>query len=105
MSRGESENKLITRDEVEKCLLEATVGPKAAEIKDNALKWKAAAEAAVAEGGSSDINIQAFVDEIKSRSVAVKSEKKAPAPAAQNYGVADDLAAKATANMKAGVLS
>ncbi|KAF2294616.1 hypothetical protein GH714_013754 [Hevea brasiliensis] len=48
MSRGDSDNKLITRDEVEKCLLEATVGPKAAALKQNALKWKAAAEAAVA---------------------------------------------------------
>ncbi|KAF2321027.1 hypothetical protein GH714_032898 [Hevea brasiliensis] len=57
MCRGQAENKLITRDEVEKCLLEATVGPKAAELKQNALKWKAAAEAAVAEGGSSYRNI------------------------------------------------
>ncbi|XP_050211232.1 gallate 1-beta-glucosyltransferase 84A24-like [Mercurialis annua] len=65
MCRGMAENKLITRDEVEKCLLEATVGPKAEEMRQNALKWKEAAEAAVAEGGSSDRNIQAFVDEIK----------------------------------------
>ncbi|KAK2631227.1 hypothetical protein EUGRSUZ_L03210 [Eucalyptus grandis] len=69
MWRGEAEDKLITRDVVEKCLLEATVGEKAAEMKRNALKWKAAAEAAVAEGGSSDRNIQAFVDEVKRRSV------------------------------------
>ncbi|KAF2321028.1 hypothetical protein GH714_032908 [Hevea brasiliensis] len=71
MCRGEAENKLITRDEVEKCLLEATVGPKAAEMKQNALKWKEAAEAAVAEGGSSDRNIQAFVDEVRRRSVEI----------------------------------
>ena len=71
MCRGEAENKVITRDEVEKCLLEATVGSKATEMKQNALKWKAAAEEAVAEGGSSDRNIQAFVDEVRTRSAAI----------------------------------
>ncbi|KAJ8766870.1 hypothetical protein K2173_009214 [Erythroxylum novogranatense] len=65
MCRGQAENKLITRDEVERCLLEATVGPKAEEIKRNASKWKAKAEAAAAEGGSSDRNIQAFIEEVK----------------------------------------
>ncbi|GMY38552.1 gallate 1-beta-glucosyltransferase [Fagus crenata] len=69
--RGEAENKVITRDEVEKCLLEATVGFKATEMKQNALKWKAAAEEAVAEGGSSDRNIQAFVDEVRTRSAGI----------------------------------
>jgi hypothetical protein len=68
LSRGWGENRLISRDEVEKCLLEATVGPKAVEMKQNALKWKAAAADAVAEGGSSDKNIQSFVDEIRMRS-------------------------------------
>uniref|UniRef100_A0A2N9HJA6 Uncharacterized protein n=1 Tax=Fagus sylvatica TaxID=28930 RepID=A0A2N9HJA6_FAGSY len=49
----------------------ATVGFKATEMKQNALKWKAAAEEAVAEGGSSDRNIQAFVDEVRTRSAAI----------------------------------
>ncbi|XP_021624986.2 gallate 1-beta-glucosyltransferase 84A24-like [Manihot esculenta] len=71
MSRGEAENKLITRDKVQKCLLEATVGPKAAELKQNALKWKAAAVAAVAEGSSSNRNIEAFVEEVRRRSVKI----------------------------------
>ncbi|KAJ9159479.1 hypothetical protein P3X46_024986 [Hevea brasiliensis] len=74
MCRGEAENKLITRDEVEKCLLEATVGPKAAELKQNALKWKAAAEAAVAECGSSYRNIEIFVKEVRRRSVEMTSK-------------------------------
>ncbi|XP_056160770.1 gallate 1-beta-glucosyltransferase 84A24 [Syzygium oleosum] len=82
MCRGEAEDKLITRDVVEKCLLEATVGEKAAEMKRNALKWKAAAEAAVAEGGSSDRNIQAFVDEVKRRSVEVALAKRGKSAAA-----------------------
>lgn len=71
MCRGEAEDKIITRDEVEKCLLEAMKGPKAAEMKQNALKWKAAALAAVEEGGSSDRNLQEFVDEVRRRSVGV----------------------------------
>jgi len=37
------------------------------------LKWKTAAGEAVAEGGSSDQNIQSFVDEIRKRCVAVTS--------------------------------
>ncbi|KAL3580346.1 hypothetical protein D5086_018181 [Populus alba] len=39
-------------------------GPKAVEMKENAMKWKEAAEAAVAEGGSSDWNIRHFTDDI-----------------------------------------
>ncbi|KAB2607427.1 UDP-glucose glucosyltransferase [Pyrus ussuriensis x Pyrus communis] len=63
LSRGAAENRLSMRDKVGKCLLEATVGQKAIELKRNALKWKLAAEAAVAEGGSSD-HLQDFLDEI-----------------------------------------
>lgn len=74
LSRGVAENRLILRDDIERCLLEAMVGPKAVEMKHNALKWKMAAKEAVEEGGSSDQNIQAFVDEIRKRCVAVASE-------------------------------
>ncbi|KAF3435480.1 hypothetical protein FNV43_RR22569 [Rhamnella rubrinervis] len=76
MCRGESENRLIGREEIKKRLLEATVGPKAEEIKLNALKWKEVAEASVAEGGSSDRNIQAFVDEVKTRPVTSTIDKQ-----------------------------
>lgn len=64
MCRGEADNRIIPRDEVEKCLREATSGSTAEEIKINALKYKKAAEAAVEAGGSSDKNMQDFVDEI-----------------------------------------
>ncbi|KAK4803742.1 hypothetical protein SAY86_003559 [Trapa natans] len=84
LARGEAE--MVTRDVVAKCLLEATEGPKAAEIKENALKWKAAAEAAITEGGSSDQNIQDFVDEVKRRAIAIQS---------RTMGVVDDPVAKA----------
>ncbi|PON58075.1 UDP-glucuronosyl/UDP-glucosyltransferase [Trema orientale] len=68
LSRGVVENRVVQREEIEKCLREATVGEKAAKLKRNALKWKIAAEEAVAEGGSSDRNILEFVEEIRKRS-------------------------------------
>ncbi|KAH7518043.1 gallate 1-beta-glucosyltransferase 84A24 [Ziziphus jujuba] len=70
LCRGDAENMLIGREEVEKCLLEA-VGPKSDEMKRNVLKLKEKAEASVAEGGSSDRNIQAFVDDVTRRSIAL----------------------------------
>lgn len=69
MCRGEAENRVIGREEVEECLREATSGVKATEMKKNALKWKKAAGEAVAEGGTSDRNIQEFVDEVRKISV------------------------------------
>ncbi|KAE8698791.1 Limonoid UDP-glucosyltransferase [Hibiscus syriacus] len=65
MCRGAAENRLIPKEDVVKCFLEATTGPKASDLKSNALKWKVAAEAAVADGGSSNRNIEAFIDEVK----------------------------------------
>ncbi|XP_049387635.1 gallate 1-beta-glucosyltransferase 84A24-like [Solanum stenotomum] len=66
LSRGENGSKIIAREEIEKCLREATSDDsKVAEMKENAHKWKKQAEEAVAERGSSAINIQAFVDELK----------------------------------------
>ncbi|OVA15918.1 UDP-glucuronosyl/UDP-glucosyltransferase [Macleaya cordata] len=59
------DQELVTSEEVERCIVEVTKGLKAEELKKNALKWKKAAEEAVAEGGSSYRNIQSFVDDIK----------------------------------------
>ncbi|GMI74581.1 hypothetical protein like AT4G15480 [Hibiscus trionum] len=70
MCRGAAESRLIPKEEVVKCFLEATTGPKASELKCNALKWKAAVEAAVADGGSSDRNMQVFIDEVRRRSTS-----------------------------------
>ncbi|KAL8156174.1 gallate 1-beta-glucosyltransferase 84A24-like [Apium graveolens] len=65
LSRGDQTEKTgVSRDRIQKCLKEA-IGPKAAELKKNALKWKKAAEDAVAEGGSSDRNLKDFVDKIR----------------------------------------
>lgn len=67
MCRGEADinKKVVSREEIARCLREATRGAKAEELRENALKWKKAATDAVAEGGSSDRNLQEFVDEIK----------------------------------------
>lgn len=77
VSRGENNGdwikRIVSREEIEKCLIQATSGPAAVELKNNALKWKKEAEAAVADGGSSHKNIQAFVDELKRRCVGVAS--------------------------------
>ncbi|KAL2939179.1 Limonoid UDP-glucosyltransferase [Bienertia sinuspersici] len=77
LTRGEHEKRVIPRDEVEKCLRDATSGPKAAEMKKNALKWKASADKAISKGGSSDENIRIFVDEVRKKSETVLAIAKA----------------------------
>ncbi|KAJ1409475.1 UDP-glucuronosyl/UDP-glucosyltransferase [Sesbania bispinosa] len=69
-----AENVIVNRDEITKCLLEATTGPRAKELKENALKWKNAAEAARAQGGSSDRHLDAFVEDIK-KYIAMNKKK------------------------------
>ncbi|OVA02049.1 UDP-glucuronosyl/UDP-glucosyltransferase [Macleaya cordata] len=55
---------LVTEEEVERCIKEAMDGPKAEELKKRAAEWKETARKAVAVGGSSDQNIQLFIDEM-----------------------------------------
>ncbi|KAK3001395.1 hypothetical protein RJ639_022326 [Escallonia herrerae] len=55
---------LLGSEEVEKCIQEIMSGPRSDEYKTNAAKLKQAAREAVSDGGSSDRNIQLFVDEI-----------------------------------------
>ncbi|KAJ3703465.1 hypothetical protein LUZ61_007170 [Rhynchospora tenuis] len=45
-------------------------GPDAKAIKEHAAKWKEATKMAVAKGGSSDRNIESFVDEVKKRATS-----------------------------------
>ncbi|CAI0445666.1 unnamed protein product [Linum tenue] len=74
MGRGDTWTKLVRREEVERCLREVTVGPRAEEMKENAARWKREAEAAVKAGGSSERNVREFVEEVKKRSVRRKTE-------------------------------
>ncbi|CAA7040787.1 unnamed protein product [Microthlaspi erraticum] len=64
LGRGVAEERVVPREEVAEKLLEATVGEKAEELRENALKWKVEAEAAVAPGGSSEKNFREFVEKL-----------------------------------------
>ncbi|CAG7876789.1 UDP-glycosyltransferase 84A2 [Brassica rapa] len=70
LSRGETEERVVPREEVAERLREVTKGEKATELKKNALKWKEEAEAAVARGGSSDRNLDEFVEKLGVKHVA-----------------------------------
>ncbi|CAN1307577.1 Putative UDP-glucose glucosyltransferase [Linum perenne] len=63
MSRHEKTR--LKRDEVTRLLVEATVGPKAEELRRNAARWKKKAEEAVAKGGSSERSVNDFVEMVK----------------------------------------
>lgn len=56
-----------TRAELQRCVKAVTEGETAEAIRRRASEWKEAAAKAVAEGGSSDRHIQAFVDELTKR--------------------------------------
>ncbi|XP_054787316.1 gallate 1-beta-glucosyltransferase-like [Prosopis cineraria] len=76
LGNAQDQNNVITRDEMNKCLEQASVGPRALELKRNALKWKAAAEAAVANGGSSSRNLDAFIEDMKKMASCVSVDSK-----------------------------
>ncbi|XP_043698656.1 UDP-glycosyltransferase 74E2-like [Telopea speciosissima] len=55
------EKGVVVREEIEACIREVMEGEKGKEIRENGIKWKELAKEAVAEGGSSDRNIEDFV--------------------------------------------
>ncbi|KAL5562256.1 hypothetical protein UlMin_032003 [Ulmus minor] len=58
------EKGIVRRKVVEMCIREVMEGAKGKEIKKNVIKWKDLAREAVSEGGSSDKNIDDFVEKI-----------------------------------------
>ncbi|VFQ72511.1 unnamed protein product [Cuscuta campestris] len=60
----EEEKGIVTREEIKGCVARVTGGD---EFRRNAMKWKALAEGALAEGGSSHANIRDFVSQLDSR--------------------------------------
>eukprot|EP00253_Pinus_taeda_P011760 PITA_11760 len=62
-----SENGLVGREEVEKCIKIVMESQLGAELRENALRRKKLAREAMVKGGSSDRNIQEFVDEVVAR--------------------------------------
>lgn len=58
---------LVGKDEVEKGIRTVMESERGIELRINALRWKTLASAAMMEGGSSDKNIQEFVEEIAAK--------------------------------------
>nr|DAD25161.1 TPA_asm: hypothetical protein HUJ06_026625 [Nelumbo nucifera] len=55
------EKGIVSREEVERCIMEVMEGEKGKQIRKNAIKWKDLAREAVGGGGSSDKNIDEFI--------------------------------------------
>ena len=62
----------FTREDVNRAVEEVIRGPRAEEMRENAARMKELAKGAVAPEGSSDRNIQAFVDEVNALWSATK---------------------------------
>lgn len=61
----ENEEGIVERDEIVRCLdLVMGDGKRANEVRRNVEKWKDVAKEAAVEGGSSDRNLKAFVDDV-----------------------------------------
>ncbi|KAI3789242.1 hypothetical protein L2E82_02034 [Cichorium intybus] len=63
-----SSDGFVNGEELGRCVEEVMSGPKSEGFKKRAAEWKTAAREALADGGSSDKNIQMFVNEIISSS-------------------------------------
>lgn len=60
-----NENGIVTREEIECCLREVIEGDFGREMRINAKKWKELAIEAISKGGTSDKNIDEFVNMLK----------------------------------------
>ncbi|CAL5052376.1 unnamed protein product [Urochloa decumbens] len=67
----------LRREAVREAVDAVTAGPEADAMRANARSWSAAARAAVAPGGSSDLHVQAFVDEVSRRARGGQAEASA----------------------------
>lgn len=59
------EEGIVGKEEIEQCVRQVMEGETANEMRKNCQKWKKLAKEAVDEGGSSDKNIENFVEELK----------------------------------------
>ncbi|CAK9183219.1 unnamed protein product [Ilex paraguariensis] len=59
---------MVGREEIQSCIMEVMKGERGKEMKKNAIKWRDLAKEAVNEGGTSDRNIDDFVQNLKSSS-------------------------------------
>lgn len=68
----EDEMGIVRKEEFIKCLKLVMEGERSEAIRRNARKWKKSAEEAISEGGSSDKNINEFVDSLMHSNVKAK---------------------------------
>ena len=61
--------RVIVGREIKRCIREVMDGKKSGEVKRNAKKWRELAEKAVSEGGSSDENLNEFVEFLNAEEV------------------------------------
>ncbi|KAL7145657.1 hypothetical protein ABFS83_07G101000 [Erythranthe nasuta] len=63
--RVSEEDGIVRREEIESCVREVMEGEKGKEMKRNCVKWRGLAKEAVSEGGTSDLNIDAFISKLE----------------------------------------
>ncbi|KNA03152.1 hypothetical protein SOVF_211880 [Spinacia oleracea] len=59
----------LEKEEIERCIMEVTTGPRALAMKEQSIMWKEAAKKATLSGGSSNMNIENFINELKGKIV------------------------------------
>eukprot|EP01018_Ginkgo_biloba_P015402 Gb_14886 [translate_table: standard] len=67
------EDGVVAREEVERCIRKVMEGEHGFELRKNALKWKNLAREAMGEGGSSNKNIEEFVNDVVSRASSIEA--------------------------------
>lgn len=65
------DNGLVSRETIASCIREVVEGERGEEIKKNVTKWKEYARESMAEGGSSDLNIEEFVSSLRFNSLPI----------------------------------
>ncbi|KAL1191228.1 Flavonol 7-O-beta-glucosyltransferase UGT74F1 [Cardamine amara subsp. amara] len=63
--KAEKESGIAKREEIEFSIKEVMEGEKSKEMRENAKKWRDLAVKSLSEGGSTDININAFVSKVQ----------------------------------------
>jgi len=66
-----NQKRIVTKEEVERCIREVMESERSNVIRKNSDKWKKLAKMAVDEGGSSDKNIEEFVTEVVCKSKGI----------------------------------
>ncbi|KNA08530.1 hypothetical protein SOVF_161400 [Spinacia oleracea] len=71
----EDDRGVVRRENLRECLKEIMEGKRSEEIRENASKWRELSKKAVSHGGSSDINIEDFVQHLRCTSSTTTPNK------------------------------